>query len=65
MGRRMSARLSYHTTLSTCSTAAIFSFSAATSFAGIFSTITSENAPLPKSLSSSFWPMTVSISSGK
>ena len=54
MGRRMSARLSYQTTLSTCSTAAIFSFSAATSLAGMFSTITSENAPLPKSFSSSF-----------
>ena len=65
MGTEMSATESYQRTVSTWSTASIFSFRAATSLGAMFSTMTKENAPFPKSSIRVSCPMTVSMSSGR
>lgn len=48
MGMDRSEKLSYHSTVSTWGTAAIFSFSEMTSLPCMFSTMIKEKAPLPK-----------------
>ena len=65
MGADRSSRESYHRTVSTWSTFSIRALRAAASLLGISSRIIKENAPLPKSSSSSFWPTTVSMSAGR
>ena len=60
-----SIRLSYHSTVSTCSTRSSASFMAEISVSGISSTITKEKAPLPNSSIRMSWPATVSISPGR
>ena len=49
MGTEMSSRLSYQSTVSTCSTVRSCSSSFTMSLAGISSTIRKENAPFPNS----------------
>ena len=49
MGTEMSSRLSYQSTVSTCSTVRSCSSSCTMSLAGISSTIRKENAPFPNS----------------
>ena len=65
MGTDKSTRLSYHSTVSTCSIVSIFALMAAMSLGSMPSTTTREKAPLPNSSSRMSCPFTVSMSPGR